>query len=172
VSRVVSQRLLVVWPAFTALDGDARRRVVAHELTHAVLADVTSGRTPSWLVEGIALYVSGDDRRDQVAAVLGGRAGEAGSEASTAFTLRGLSAPDAIARLGGPRQAGAYAYASAAAFTLAERYGRRALLRLYDAFNDESLHGRPGAALADRALRRSVGEGLDALERELRAALS
>jgi hypothetical protein len=172
VSQVLSQRLLVVWPAFTALDGDARRRVVAHELTHAVLAGSTSGRTPSWLVEGIALYLSGDDRRDQVAGVLAGRAGQTGSEASTAFSLRGLSAPDAIARLGGARQSGAYAWASAAAFTLADLHGRRALLRLYDAFNDESLRGRPGPGLVERALRRVTGQGISALEAEIRARLS
>ena len=62
VTTVVSQRLLVVWPPFSALDADGRRRVVTHELTHAALAGVTSGRTPAWLVEGIALYVSGDRR--------------------------------------------------------------------------------------------------------------
>jgi hypothetical protein len=172
VSEVLAQRLLVVWPAFTALDGDARRRVVAHELTHAVLAGSTSGRTPSWLIEGIALYLSGDDRRDQVTGVLAGRAGQAGSEASTAFSLRGLSAPDSIARLGGARQSGAYAWASAAAFTLADLHGRKALLRLYDAFNDESLRGPPGPGLVDRALRRVTGEGISALEREIRARLS
>jgi hypothetical protein len=172
VASVMSQRLLIVWPGFTALGGDERRRVVAHELTHAVLAAQTSGRTPSWLVEGIALYVSGDDRRDQVGAVLAGQAGPEGSEASTAFTLRGLSSPDAIARLDGNRQSGAYAWASAAAFTMAERHGRRSLLRLYDAFNDEALLGRPGPALTGRALRRVTGEGIDALEEAMRAGLS
>jgi hypothetical protein len=168
VSDVVSQRLLVVWPPFMALDADGRRRVVAHELTHAVLAGETSGRTPSWLVEGMALYVSGDDRRDQVSAVLAGAAGEAGSVAATTFGLAGLSTPDAIARLGGSRQAGAYAYASAAAFTIAERHGRRALADLYDAFNDETLLGPAGRQLVDRALRRTTGEGLAALERSMR----
>jgi hypothetical protein len=172
VTSVMSQRLLIVWPRFAALGGEERRRVVAHELTHAVLAGETSGRTPSWLVEGIALYVSGDDRRDQVATVLAGLAGPAGSEASTAFTLRGLSSPDAIARLDGNRQSGAYAWASAAAFTLAERHGRRSLLRLYGAFNDEALDGRPGPGLTDRALRRVTGEGIAALEEAIRAGLS
>jgi predicted small lipoprotein YifL len=170
VSAVTSQRLLVVWPAFAALGEDDRRRVVAHELTHAVLAEATSGRTPGWLVEGIALYTSGDARADRVAAALDGRAGAAGVTARSVFSLRGLSAPDSIARLRGARQAGAYAYASAATFTLVARHGRRALAALYDSFNDESLAGRPGPALVDRALRRTIGEGLDAFEAEVRDA--
>jgi hypothetical protein len=170
VAQVLSQRLLVVWPQFAALGEIERRRVVAHELTHAVLAGVTSGRTPGWLVEGVALYVSGDRRDDQVRAALDGRAGAAGALARRKFSLRALSAPDALARLRGSRQAGAYAYASTAAFALAERYGRRALLRLYAAFDDPSLHGRPGAALVDRALRATIGEGLAAFDREVRGA--
>ncbi|MEA2279637.1 MAG: hypothetical protein QOK21_244 [Solirubrobacteraceae bacterium] len=172
VTQVLSQRLLVVWPAFSGLGVDERRRVVAHELTHLVLASATSGRTPSWLVEGIALYVSGDRRSDQVTAILRGLAGAEGAAARPALSLRRLSAPDAIARLSGARQAGAYAYASAAAFAIADRYGRRALLRLYDAFDDARLRGPPGPALTSRALRRVIGEGLAGFERDLRAGLS
>jgi hypothetical protein len=172
VSDVVSQRLVVIWPAFAGLGELERRRVIAHELTHAVLAGSTSGRTPSWLVEGVALFTSGDRRDDQVAAALSGRAGAEGQAASTAFSLRALSSPGAIARLDGARQAGAYAYASAAAYALAAAHGRRALLRLYDAFNDPGLRGRPGPALVDRALRRTVGETLAGFEARLRAGLS
>jgi hypothetical protein len=172
VTDVLSQRLLVVWPAFSGLGFDERRRVVAHELTHLVLAGATSGRTPSWLVEGIALYVSGDRRSDQVTAILRGLAGAEGAAARPALSLRRLSTPNAIARLSGPRQAGAYAYASAAAFAIADRYGRRALLRLYDAFDDTRLHGTGGAALTSRALRRVIGVSLAAFERDLRAGLS
>ena len=172
VQSVVSQRLLVLWPSFTRLTDEERRRVVAHELTHAVLAGVTSGRTPSWLVEGIALFVSGDRRDDQVAAALAGLAGEEGRDATQVFSLRLLSPPDAIARLTGARQAGAYAYASAATYALAAGFGDRAVLRLYDAFNQESLRGPPGPGLVDRALRRTIGEGLDAFEDRLLAGLS
>jgi hypothetical protein len=171
VTRVFSQRLLVVWPAFSALGFDERRRVVAHELTHLVLAGATSGRTPSWLVEGIALYVSGDRRSDQAAAVLRGLAVDS-TAARPALSLRRLSAPNAIARLSGARQAGAYAYASAAAFAIADRYGRRALLRLYDSFDDPRLRGPGGARLTSRAMRRVLGIGLAAFERDLRAGLS
>ena len=159
VSEVVSQRLVVVWPPFSTLGAEGRQRVVTHELTHAALAGVTSGRTPAWLTEGIALYVS-DDRRVDEAAQLRVQ-GELPS-------LRRLSRPDAIARLSGDRQAAAYAYASAAAFYLAERFGRQRLLRLFDAFNDEDLAGHGGPAVADRAVRRVLGISAARLERDLR----
>jgi hypothetical protein len=159
---VASQRLLVIWPAFASLAADERQRVVAHELTHAALARRTSGRTPAWLTEGIALFVSGDDRAAVAADLV--RAGATGQ----ALTLRGLSRPDAIGRLGGDGQTAGYAYSSAAAFYIAERFGRRRLFALYDAFNDESLGGPAGVALANRAVRRALGVSLRALERDLR----
>ena len=119
----------------------------------------TSGRTPAWLIEGIALYVSGDDRVAEAAGrVLSGRAP----------TLAGLSRPGAIGRLGGDGQSAAYAHSSAAAFYIAERFGRKRCFALYDAFNDASLGGSAGAALADRAVRRTLGLSLEALERDLR----
>jgi hypothetical protein len=152
VSAVVSQRLVVVWPPFSTLDAEGQQRVVTHELTHAALAGATSGRTPAWLIEGVALYVS-DDRRVSRA---------------PRPSLRSLSRPNAIARLSGDRQAAAYEYASQTAFSIAERYGLRRLLRLYDAFNDEDLPGGPGIAVTDRAVRRTLGISLRRLERDLR----
>ena len=142
VSEVVSQRLVVVWPPFSALDADGQQRVVTHELTHAALAGVTSGRTPSWLIEGIALYVSEDRRSGDAARYL---AGEASGRARRALSLRALSEPDAIARLSGDGQAVAYAYASAASFYIADRFGRKRFIKLYNAFNDEDLPGHAGA---------------------------
>jgi hypothetical protein len=168
VSAVVSQRLVVVWPAFSALDPGGRQRVVTHELTHAALAGVTSGRTPAWLVEGIALYVS-EDRR--VADAAGYLAGEATGRARRALSLRALSNPDAIAKLSGDGQAVAYAYASAASFYVAERFGRARYLRLYRVFNDEDLPGRTGPEAARRAVRRVLGISLGRLDADLRAWL-
>ncbi len=128
-------------------------------MTHAALAPVSSGRTPGWLTEGLALYVSGDDRTVE-AATLGGPG------------LRRLSRPDAVARLSGDAQRQAYALASAAAFTIAERYGRDRLLRLYLAFNRPGLRGRAGdPALTDAAVRRVLGTSLAGLERAVRARL-
>jgi hypothetical protein len=140
VTHVASLRLLVVWPPFAALEAGGRVRVVTHELTHAALAGSTSGRTPAWLVEGVALYVSGDRR-----------------PAPPGADLADLAPPLAIARLAGDAQADAYAASSAAAYAIVERFGRPSLLDLYDAFNDPALRGRPGAALVNRAVRRELG---------------
>jgi hypothetical protein len=150
VADVVSVRLLVVWPPFAQLDADGRSRVITHELTHAALAGATSGRTPSWLVEGVPMYVSNDRRIPPPEANLGA-----------------LSQPDAIGRLTGDTQATAYATSSAAAFTIADRYGRAGLLRLYDAFNDPKLVGSPGPQLVNRALRRGLGTSLGEIEAAL-----
>jgi hypothetical protein len=165
VTAVPSQRLLVVWPPFSALGPDGRRRVVTHELTHAALAGVTSGRTPSWLLEGVALYVSRDRRVGEAAQLVTGAATGA---ARRALTLTGLSSPDAIARLQGAGQQAAYAYASAAAFYIVDRYGRKRYLQLYNAFNDGSIPGAPGAGVTDRAVRRTLHISLIRLERNLR----
>jgi hypothetical protein len=177
VTDVPSQRLLVVWPPFSALDADGRRRVVTHELTHAALAGVTSGRTPAWLLEGVALYVSEDRRAGEAAElVAGGTSGAlprpgASSPASAsrrALTLTGLSGPGAIARLHGAGQEAAYAYASAAAFYIVARWGRKRYLELYDAFNDEKLPGRAGVEATGEAVQRTLGVSLIRLERDLR----
>ncbi|HEY7077454.1 MAG TPA: hypothetical protein VH418_18885 [Solirubrobacteraceae bacterium] len=146
VSRVVSLRVLVVASAFAGLDAEGRQRTIAHELTHAALAGSTSGRTPSWLVEGTAMYVSGDRRPAPADPHLGR-----------------LSRPGAIGRLSGEAQADAYRAASAAAYAIVERFGADKLLDLYDAFNDPSLRGEPGPQLVNRALHRELGIGLSDL---------
>ena len=157
VSEVVSQRLVVVWPPFSALDADGQRRVVTHELTHAALAGVTSGRTPSWLIEGIALYVSEDRRSGDAARYL---AGEASGRARRALSLRALSEPDAIARLSGDGQAVAYAYASAASFSIADRFGRRRFSSSTTPSTTRTCRATPGLELTTRpsTIRRALGD--------------
>ena len=165
VTEVSSQRLFVVWPPFSTLDAAGRHRVVTHELTHAALAGMTSGRTPAWLLEGIALYVSRDRRVGEAARLVTGGASGA---ARRSLTLTGLSRPDAIARLQGSRQEAAYAYVSAAAFYIVARYGRKRYLELYDAFNADDLPGKAGVEVTARAVRRTLGISLIRLERDLR----
>lgn len=156
VAEIGSQRLIIVHKQFAAATAQDQQMVVTHELTHAALAPVTSGRVPSWLTEGVALYVSEDDRRPEYAA------------RPTVPTLAALSAPDAIGRTIGDDQAAAYATASAAAYGIAERYGRERLLALYELFRRPSLHGRRGdPRLAERATRRVLGVGLRELQRSL-----
>jgi tetratricopeptide (TPR) repeat protein len=45
-----------------ALDADDLDRVVTHELVHAVVASVASGRVPAWLNEGLASYLESSDQ--------------------------------------------------------------------------------------------------------------
>ncbi len=157
VGTIASLRLLIVQSSFVTGDAAAQRTVITHELTHAALAPITSGRTPSWLTEGVAEYVSEDDRRAEAAR---------DRAIGTAPSLRALSAPDAIGRLTGAAQSAAYAAASAAAYAIAERYGRERLLRLYESYGSERLRGRRGdPALTDRATRRVLGVSLAALQR-------
>lgn len=165
VTEVPSQRLVVVWPPFSTLDPDGRVRVVTHELTHAGLAGVTSGRTPAWLLEGMALYVSEDRRAGEAAELIADATSDA---ARRALTLTGLSRPDAMARLHGAGQEAAYAYASAAAFYIVGRFGRKRYLELYDVFNHENLPGKAGAEVTDRAVRRTLGVSITRLQRDLR----
>jgi surface antigen len=146
VSKVVSLRLLVVYSAYAGLTAEGRRRTIAHELTHAALAGATSGRTPAWLVEGVAMYVSGDRR-----------------PAPPDPDLNPLSRPGAIAKLSGTAQARAYSASSAAAFAIVDRWGDKKLLDLYDSFNDPSLRGTPGPQLVNRALKRELGIALSQL---------
>ena len=172
--QVYAQRLVLIWPPYKALAPAGQARILEHELTHLVTAPVTSGLTPSWLVEGLALYVSGDRRVDEAAQLLGavvldGAGGQGAAAAHRSLALASLSAPDAIARLDGPGQAAAYAYASSAAFYIADKYGRRALLRLYAVFNADDLPGGAGVAVTDAAVRRVLHVSLGRLERNLRA---
>jgi hypothetical protein len=160
-AQVLSQRVLVSWPVYRALDPVTRKRILTHELTHAALAGVTSGRTPAWLVEGVALYASGDRRVAEAAAAL---------NAPAPPSLARLAAPDGIARASGARQSAAYAFASAAGHYLAERFGEDGLLDLYEVYNTEGLRGEAGdLGTTDRALRRAVGISRRAFERGLRA---
>jgi hypothetical protein len=178
VTDVVSQRVLVVWTHFGALDQAGRERVATHELTHAALAGRTSGRTPAWLLEGIALWASGDRRSADAARLVDGARPVAGATAAEmdaarrTLALARLAEPDAIARMTHLRQAAAYAYSSAAAFYVADHYGSRKLLALYDAFNDEQLAGPAGAQLSDEATRRVLHVSLATLDRQIRQTLT
>lgn len=154
VAGVASQSLIINTPQFLAAPDQVQ--VIAHELAHAALAPTTSGRVPAWLVEGVALYASADDRRAEYASL------------PVVPTLAGLSAPDAIARMTGEDQRTAYSTSSAAAFTIADRHGPGALLKVVAAYNRTRIRGRRGdPELTDRVLRRTIGTSLGELQRSL-----
>jgi hypothetical protein len=156
VKRVLAQRLIVVVDRWRDQDATARHGTLVHEMTHTALDPDTSLRTPPWLIEGVAMYVSNDDRRAEA------RARAAGLAATS--RLRALCKPNSIFRLRGDAQGAAYAVASAAAEEIVERRGNRGLFRLYDAFNDSAIPGRPGARTTDRVLRRTLGISLAQLD--------
>jgi hypothetical protein len=148
VQRVLAQRMVVVVSRWSAMPEADRQNTLAHEMTHTALNPDTSGRTPAWLVEGVAMYAAGEDRTAEAHA----RAAGAGSSVE----LRAISGPGAIGRLTGDEQSAAYAISSAAAHVIAARRGSKGLLALYDAFNDKAIGGRPGARTTDRVLRETL----------------
>ncbi len=156
VERVLAQRMLVIDSRWGALSESERHSALVHEMTHTALDPDTSGRTPAWLAEGVAMYVSGDDRADEA------RLRAAGAAAS--LKLRRLCRPDSIFKLDGKAQGAAYAASSGAAEAIVARNGTRGLFRAYDAFNDSAITGRTCVATTDRVLRRTLGMSLADLE--------
>ena len=150
--------------------------VVAHELTHAALAKRTSARTPPWLFEGMAMYVSGDTVRREAGALISGRGVLKDSSkqgaAKNAMSLSKLSNPRALQKMSSIPLAFAYSYSSAAAYTVAQKHGRKALLRLFTAYNSEKIRGKPGRKLTDKVLRRTLKKSLTEFEGEVKAYAS
>jgi hypothetical protein len=146
VERVLSQRMVVIDETWRPLSAEQRQGTLVHEMTHTALQPETSARTPPWLIEGVAMYLEGDR----------------GPGVRT--PLSRISRPGSIYRLEGSAQGDAYAASAAAAFAIAERHGSRGLFRLFDAFNDREIPGRPGARTTDRVLRRTLGMSLAELE--------
>ena len=64
----------------------------------------------------------------------------------------------------------AYSYASAAAYTIAEKHGgMKTLLKLYSGFNSEKNKGRPGRKLTNRVFRKVLKKSLRVVEAEIEA---
>ncbi len=172
VRSLSGQRIVVLWRAFRRFAHADRRRVLAHELAHSALARRTTGRTPIWLVEGIAMYASGDDRSGDAGMLLSGaqlRDQSKQGAARRTLSLVALGRPGSMNRLADVPLAFAYSYASAAAYAIAQDHGRRALVRLYKAFDDERIPGRAGRKLQDRVVRRTLHQSLGSLQRSVDA---
>jgi hypothetical protein len=172
VSVLSGQRIVVFWRSYGGRSTQERRMVMAHELTHAALARRTTGRTPAWLVEGIAMYASGDQRAGDAGALLTGARLKVASEQSAAereLSLAHLARPRAMNRLSSIPLAVAYSFSSAAAYAIAAKHGRAGLLRLYRAFNDESIHGHASARLDNRVIRHALHESLRSVQADAEA---
>jgi hypothetical protein len=168
-------RVFVMWRSYRDGSPKERQTVVAHELVHSALAYRTSARTPPWLYEGIAMYVSGDNRAGDAGALISGRGvlkdTSKQGEAKAAMSLDKLSNPRALQKMSSVEISFAYAFSSAAAYTIAEKHGRKALLRLFTAYNSEKNKGS-GRKLADRVVRKTLHKSLKTLESEVDAYAS
>ncbi|MBC6465366.1 hypothetical protein HKK74_07655 [Actinomadura alba] len=120
---------IVISPAtFARLTPQGRRVVLTHELTHIATGGARDGRTPMWLIEGLADYVGYKNTRFSVRSA----ARELRNE-----VIRG-HLPDALpgrADFDGSssRLPQSYAEAWLACRMVADRYGEAALMRLYRA---------------------------------------
>jgi hypothetical protein len=175
IDQTWGQRVFVLWPTYGNRSADERRTVITHELVHNALASRTSARTPPWLTEGIAMYVSGDDRAGDAGALISGRGVLKDSSKQTAvkkaMSLARLSKPSALSNMSPVSLSFAYSYSSAAAFAIAQKHGRKGLLKLLSAYNSEKVKGS-GSKLTDRALRRSLHTSLSSLKSDVDAYAS
>ena len=132
---------------------------IAHELTHIAIEHAVGEpprNIPSWLHEGVATFVEGAVAErfsyDDVLA--------AAVDADRLVSLRGLTGSFPVQ---GSRALLAYAQSNSFVNFIIDRWGRSAVTDVLDAYRD--------GASQDRALRRAVGLGLDALERQWLATL-
>jgi hypothetical protein len=172
VKSIDGQRLLVVWRSFGRQDHAGRRETVAHEMTHASLLKKTSGRTPIWLIEGMAMYASGDDRYGDAGALISGaqlRDGSQQAASKRVLSLTALGRPSSMTKLRSTPLSFAYSYSAAAAYAIAAKHGRKGLLRLYNGFNNEKIKGRAGRKLMDRVMRRTLHQSFSSVQADVNA---
>jgi hypothetical protein len=172
VASITGQRLLVIWRSFGKQTRAGRRETIAHEMTHASLLKQTSGRMPVWLIEGMAMYASGDDRYGEAGALLSGAQLKDSSKQGAAkqtLSLTALGKPTSMAKLGPTPLAFAYSYSAAAAYAIAAKHGRKGLLRLYEGFSNEKIKGRAGRKLMDRVMRRTLHQSFNSVQSDVDA---
>ena len=163
VQRVLSQRILVDARFFRRTLRAGRRPLLAHELVHVALDPKAAQRTPAWLFEGLAMYLSGDRLGGPDVAAEGAAIARA-----SGMGIADLCDPDAISERRGNAQWKAYVVSTAAVDAIVRRHGRRGALALHDAFRDESITGSACRA-TELALRDRLGMSIDELDRALAA---
>ncbi|MGK5559071.1 hypothetical protein ACSNOI_46500, partial [Actinomadura kijaniata] len=155
-------RIVISPAAFPRLNGLGRSVVLTHELTHVATGGARDGRTPLWLIEGLADYVG---YRDAKVAVRDA-AGELRREVAAGRLPDALPGPAAFDG-GTGRLSQSYQEAWLACRMIAQRYGEATLVRLYRAAGRASEDAALRAVLGlDRA--RLTAQWRDYLRRELR----
>ncbi|GLZ10454.1 hypothetical protein Acsp04_06890 [Actinomadura sp. NBRC 104425] len=144
-----ADRVVVSPAAFARLNELGRDVVLTHELTHVATGGARDGRTPLWLIEGLADYVG------YLRADIGVRSAARELRAEVAAGRLPAGLPGRADFAGSsPRLSQAYQEAWLACRMIAERYGEAALVRLYRA---------AGRIPEDTALRETLGVGRDRL---------
>ncbi|GAA3426587.1 hypothetical protein ACWDTT_18685 [Streptosporangium sandarakinum] len=133
-------RVIVLPSGYARLSGTGRDVVLAHELTHVATGATRGGRVPVWLSEGFADYVGYRDAGIATATA----AAELAAEVREGRLPARLPGPADFAA-GAPRRAQAYEEAWLACRYVAQRYGERALVRLYGS----DVGGVPGLSPAE-----------------------
>ncbi|MFI6516594.1 hypothetical protein ACIBF1_13630 [Spirillospora sp. NPDC050679] len=155
-------RIIVSPATFARLNELGREVVLTHELTHVATGGARDGRTPVWLIEGLADYVGYRGTRVGVRAA----AGELAREVAGGRPPAALPGPEAFEG-GSDRLAQSYQESWLACRMIAERYGEATLLRLYRAAGRMSEDAALRSVLGvDRA--RFTARWRDYLRRELR----
>jgi hypothetical protein len=156
-------RVVITPNAFGRLTALGRHVVLTHELVHVAMGGARDGKTPMWLIEGLADYVGYKGTGVSTKA--------AGRELADLIARSGVPAtlPGATEFAGsGDRLSAAYEEAWLACRMVAERYGEDRLVRLYR--TAESEPEDPGdPRLQDRALRSVLGIGTDRFDALWRA---
>lgn len=144
-------RVVIAPTAFGRLTTLGRHVVLTHELVHVAMGGARDGRTPMWLIEGMADYVGYKNAGVTTKA--------AGRELANLIASGDMpSAPPGRTEFGGSgdRLSAAYEEAWLACRMVARRYGEDTLVRLYrTAGNEPGEAGDPRAE--DRALRSVLG---------------
>ncbi|GAA2890876.1 hypothetical protein GCM10010517_55150 [Streptosporangium fragile] len=142
-AMATADRVIVLPSGYARLTPTGRDVVITHELTHVATGATRGGRVPMWLSEGFADYVGyrGAGIPVRVAAA------ELAAEVRAGIVPAGLPGPADFAP-GAPRLAQAYEEAWLACRFVVERFGEKALVRLYGSDTGTTL-GLPEAELTE-----------------------
>ncbi|MFF5243087.1 hypothetical protein ACFY3V_02325 [Streptosporangium sp. NPDC000095] len=125
-AMATADRVIVLPSGYARLTETGRDVVITHELAHVATGATRGGRVPMWLSEGFADYVGYRDAGIAVRTA----AAELAAEVRAGVLPERLPGPADFAP-GAPRLAQAYEEAWLACRFVAERFGEKALVRLY-----------------------------------------